>query len=334
MSEIVAILGSGSWGMAMAHLLNRNGCQVTLWEFDIREYNRLLRNRTIEEKLPGFALAPEIQITNDLTSAIAGAQLLVGAVPSQVVRPVLERIGPLRDGVGYLNLAKGIETDSLLRMSQLVAEALRLKPEAIATLSGPSHAEEVIADMPTTVVIAGQSGEYTANLQKLFSGDNFRVYGSDDIVGVELGGSLKNIIAIAAGISAGLGMGDNTFGALLTRGLAEITRLGVAMGADPKTFAGLSGLGDLITTCSSRHSRNRLVGERLGRGEKLDEIIDSMAMVAEGVLTTRSGKALAEKHGVEMPITGVIYQVLFEEKNPAEAVSELMGRGLKTEVWK
>ena len=334
MPETVAILGAGSWGMAVAHLLHRNGCQVTLWEFDSSEYQKLIKTRTIESKLPGFTLEVGIQITNDLAIAVMGAQLLVGAVPSQSARSVLKKVGDLRQGVGYVNLAKGIETGTLKRMSEIVGEETNIDSSLVATLSGPSHAEEVVADMPTAVVMAGESSEFTMRLQQLFSNDKFRVYASNDIVGVELGGSLKNIIAIAAGILDGLNLGDNTRGALLTRGLAEIVRLGVTIGSKPETFSGLSGVGDLITTCNSRHSRNRYVGECLGKGEKLDSIVKRMSMVAEGVQTTRSGKALADRYAVEMPITQMMYRVLFGDKDPGEAVSELMGRKLKTEVWK
>ncbi|UCE25748.1 MAG: NAD(P)H-dependent glycerol-3-phosphate dehydrogenase, partial [Candidatus Zixiibacteriota bacterium] len=207
-------------------------------------------------------------------------------------------------------------------------------PDQIATLSGPSHAEEVVSDLPTAVVAAGKSLELIGRIQNIFSNQSFRVYQTDDLCGVELGGSLKNIIAIAAGITAGLGMGDNTMGALITRGLAEITRLGVTMGARPETFAGLSGIGDLVTTCSSRHSRNRYVGEKIGQGMKLADVLAQMTMVAEGVETTRSGNSLAQKYDVEMPITREMYDVLFNDKPPAEAVDDLMGRKLKAEIWR
>jgi glycerol-3-phosphate dehydrogenase (NAD(P)+) len=221
----------------------------------------------------------------------------------------------------------------LKRMSQVILDEMSLAGDKIVALSGPSHAEEVIRDMPTTVVAAGSSEALVTEIQELFSDNYFRVYMCHDLVGVELGGSLKNIIAIAAGIADGLGMGDNTKGALMTRGLAEITRLGISMGADPETFAGLSGMGDLITTCISRHSRNRWVGERIGKGEKLDDVLKKMTMVAEGVETTRSGYQLARLHRVEMPITEAVYNVLFENVAPAEAVGNLMGRTLKPEIW-
>jgi len=334
MSERVAILGAGSWGLAVARLLHANGHRVRLWEFDPAEHALLLRHRTHPKKLPGCRLDEQIGITNDLGEAVAGADLIVLAIPSQRMRSALDplagRVGP---DIGIVNLAKGIEIRTLKRMSEVVAEVLDRPLGRIATLSGPSHAEEVARDMPTTVVVGGVNEEFCAEVQETFSGQTFRVYCCDDLTGVELGGALKNIIAIAAGIAGGLGLGDNTLGALITRGLAEITRLGVAMGANPLTFSGLSGVGDLVTTCVSRHSRNRYVGKHIGRGETLARVLAGMTMVAEGVETTRSGHALANRHGVEMPITAQVHAVLFDNKPPAEAVAELMGRELKPEIW-
>lgn len=331
----VTVLGAGSWGMAMAGLLDSQGCEVTLWEYDRGECDKLVRLRTIPEKLPDYRLRASIRVTDDLGEACRSADLLVFAVPSQVLRSVASRV---RDhvvtDVGIVNLAKGIESPSLMRMSQVVREELGDAALRFVTLSGPSHAEEVIRSMPTTVVVAGSPDSYVQHVQEVFSCPSFRVYECRDVIGVELGGSLKNIIAIAAGIVVGLGMGDNTLGALITRGLAEVTRLGLAMGAQAETFAGLSGVGDLVTTCVSRHSRNRYVGERIGRGETLSVILDSMSMVAEGVETTRSGYALALKYVVEMPITREVHSVLFEGKSPREATAELMERSLKAEVWR
>ena len=334
MAERVSILGAGSWGMAIARLLDANGVSVKMWEFDPDEYQKLVRFRGIPDKLAGVKLAESISFTNDLGEAIDGCQLIVMAVPSQVQASTLVRMkGQLDDSVHLVNLAKGIETTTLRRMSQVMCDEAGVTLDRVATISGPSHAEEVALDIPTTVVAAGIDREFIAHLQELFSNKNFRVYSSDDLVGVELAGSLKNIIAIGVGITDGLGMGDNTRGALITRGLAELTRLGLAMGAQAETFAGLSGIGDLITTCTSRHSRNRHVGEKIGQGKSLDEVLESMTMVAEGVQTTRSGKRLAQLHEVEMPITQKVYEVLFDDKSPAEAVNELMGRTLKAEVW-
>jgi glycerol-3-phosphate dehydrogenase (NAD(P)+) len=334
MAEKVTILGAGSWGMAIARLLDLGGHAVTMWEFDATECQRLLDNRTIPDKLPGLKLADSVAITNDIGESLADATLVVSAVPAQFLQSALKSAtGKLRPEVGLVNLAKGIEIESLRRMSEVISQETQPELQLIASLSGPSHAEEVIADMPTAVVAVGQSETFVRHVQEVFSHQSFRVYHSDDLIGVELGGSLKNIIAIAAGIAAGLGLGDNTLGALITRGLAEITRLGVTMGARPETFAGLSGIGDLVTTCASRHSRNRQVGERIGKGEKLNDILKSMSMIAEGVQTTRSGFQLAQLHQVEMPITGEVYKMLFEDKPPAQAVGELMGRSLKAEVW-
>ncbi|MEW6412215.1 MAG: NAD(P)H-dependent glycerol-3-phosphate dehydrogenase [Candidatus Zixiibacteriota bacterium] len=334
MAERIGILGAGSWGMAIAALLEKNGCEVKLWEFNKDDYEKIRGLRYHPDKLKEVRLADSIDVTNDLNHAVTDVKWLVLATPSQFLRSVLVKLKDRKfDGVGFVNLAKGIETTTLMRMSEVIEQELSVDPAFVSTLSGPSHAEEVAADLPTAVVAAGSSGDLIRRIQNLFSNQTFRVYQSDDLIGVELGGSLKNIIAIAAGITAGLGMGDNTMGALMTRGLAEMTRLGVTMGAQALTFAGLSGIGDLITTCSSRHSRNRYVGEHIGRGEKLKDVLASMKMVAEGVQTTRSGFTLAEKYQVEMPITKEVYEVLFNGKPPAEAVGDLMGRKLKAEIW-
>ncbi|MBU8933076.1 MAG: NAD(P)-dependent glycerol-3-phosphate dehydrogenase [candidate division Zixibacteria bacterium] len=335
MAEKVAILGAGSWGLAIAGLLHGNDHSVTLWEFNRTDYDLLLQHRTHPDKLPGCHLSDDIGITNDIDEAVKGCSLLVLAVPSQYLRSALERLGsPHPDIMGVVNLAKGIETGSLKRMSQVVSDVLDFPADKIATISGPSHAEEVTLDLPTAVVAAGTGAELVRRLQSVFSNSSFRVYESSDLIGVELGGSLKNIIAIAVGIAAGLGMGDNTLGALITRGLAEIGRLGATMSAEPLTFSGLSGVGDLVTTCASKHSRNRYVGDQIGRGKTLDDILAGMSMVAEGVQTTRSGRELARLHQVEMPITEAVYQVLFENKPPSDAVGELMGRQLKSEIWR
>jgi glycerol-3-phosphate dehydrogenase (NAD(P)+) len=334
MSERITILGAGSWGLAIARLLDRNGASVTLWAYDPREFQRLTMFRCDPEKLPDLHLPDSISITNDLASALKDYDLLVLAVPAQHLRSVLRNAGRgISLSKPVVNLAKGIETGSLKRMSEVVREETGLGFEQISTLSGPSHAEEVVLDMPTTVVAASRSAEVATQVQGRFSGAAFRVYTSDDVVGVEIGGSLKNVIAIASGIVDGLGFGDNTKGALITRGLAEMTRLGLVLGARAETFAGLSGLGDLVTTCTSRHSRNRGVGEQIGRGMKLHEVLLSMTMVAEGVETTRSARDLARSVGVEMPITTEIFQVLFDGKSPKVAVEHLMGRSLKREVW-
>jgi len=334
MPERITILGGGSWGLAVARRLETNGHRVTIWEFDPSECELLIKHRTHPGKLPGCRLSDAAVFTSDLTEAVTAAGMVVVAVPAQKVRAALTPLrGKLPDAVGVVNLAKGIETGTLKRMSEVITETLDRDLERIVTLSGPSHAEEVVRDMPTTVVAGGLSRPFVQEVQEVFSGQTFRVYHCDDLIGIELGGSLKNIIAIAAGIMSGLGMGDNTLGALITRGLAEITRFGVSVGAKPLTFSGLSGVGDLVTTCASRHSRNRFVGERIGRGQRLTEILAGMTMVAEGVETTRSGYELSRVHKIEMPITDQVHHVLFEDKDPAETVCELMGRELKPEIW-
>jgi glycerol-3-phosphate dehydrogenase (NAD(P)+) len=334
MGERIAVIGAGSWGMAVARLLDQSGHAVTLWAYDPREYEALTRFRENPERLPGIRLADSIEVTTDLAAAATAGDLVVLAVPAQHLRSVLRHLGrSFRPATGLLNLAKGIEIGSLKRMSEVIIEETGISSDQVCTLSGPSHAEEVALDMPTTVVVAGESQEFISRVQTLCSGQFFRVYTSQDLVGVELGGALKNIIAIAAGITDGLGLGDNTKGALITRGLAEMTRLGTTLGARPETFAGLSGLGDLVATCTSRHSRNRHVGEQIGRGKKLHEVLLNMSMIAEGVETARSGHDLARHCRVDMPITAEVFRVLFENKSPVEAIGHLMGRSLKAEVW-
>jgi glycerol-3-phosphate dehydrogenase (NAD(P)+) len=334
MSTHVGIIGAGSWGMAVARLLSRIGHQVQLCEPDHREYEILVTHRGNPSRLPRFQLPDEVSLTSDMIATVRDSDLFVLAVPAQYLRAALSRITvPFDRPNAVVNLAKGLELRTLDRMSEVIQQVTKVNSSKIVTVSGPSHAEEVILDMPTTVVAAGIDAAVVAEVQRCFSGNAFRVYATDDLIGVEVGGSLKNIIAIASGIADGLGMGDNTRGALVTRGLAEMTRLGLAMGARAETFAGLSGLGDLVTTCASRHSRNRHVGERIGRGEKLSHILESMSMIAEGVDTTRSGWELARRHSVEMPITNEVYQVLFSDKSPRTAVADLMGRTLKPEIW-
>jgi glycerol-3-phosphate dehydrogenase (NAD(P)+) len=290
--------------------------------------------REDKSRLPGVKIFPAIELTDNLKEAATHSDIIFVAVPAQHVRGLCEQLTETGKTIGILvTLAKGIEVSSLQRVSEVVRDALGVGVENVIAVSGPSHAEEVARGIPTSVVAAGQSPEAVIEIQRLLSTPMFRVYSSDDLIGVELGGALKNPIALAAGMLYGLKLGDNTLGALLTRGLAEITRLGVRMGARPETFAGLSGLGDLVTTCVSQHSRNRFVGERIGRGEKLVDILASMTMVAEGVETTRAAVRVAELHKVEMPITQQVHKVLFEDKPPLEALSELMTRELKREVY-
>ncbi|MFQ6618444.1 MAG: NAD(P)H-dependent glycerol-3-phosphate dehydrogenase, partial [Fidelibacterota bacterium] len=285
--------------------------------------------------LPGVHIPEEIEITSKLSNAVKNREVIVIAVPSHVVREVCTKLNALKIGNRFLivNVAKGIENNSLKRMSEIILETIDgIKSESVATLSGPSHAEEVSKGIPTAAVSSSASLETSKKVQQIFFSSTFRIYTNTDIIGVELGGSLKNTIAIAAGICDGAGFGDNTKAALLTRGLYEITKLGIKMGAKKETFAGLSGMGDLIVTCLSKHSRNRYVGEQIGKGKKLEEVLSSMKMVAEGVKTTISIYQLSKIHNVEMPISLEVYRVLFENKNPIYAVSDLMERDPGPEI--
>jgi len=332
----IAVLGAGSWGIAVSILINQNGHDVTLWEFFENDCRTIQELREHPDKLPGIKIPEAITITNDAKEAVSNADAIVLAIPSQFMRKTIKPIVQFLPAEleFIISLAKGIENNTLNRMSEVLLQELPDRFHVkIATLSGPSHAEEVSRDIPTTVVVASNNIEIAEKAQAVFSSDTMRVYTSTDLIGVELGGSLKNVVAIAAGIIYGLGLGDNTIGALITRGLAEMVRLGQKMGADPLTFSGLSGIGDLITTCTSRHSRNRYVGEQLGKGRKLKEILASMKMVAEGVQTTQSAYQLARKFDVEMPITTEVYNILFEDKDVKTALYELMTRSPKPEIW-
>jgi len=331
----VSILGAGSWGIALSVLLNHNQHKVVLWEFDKSAFQILSKKREHKDKLPGVKLPSKVKITNDLKEVLKDSEYICLALPSHTVREVAKKIAPFlsADSV-VINLAKGIENKTLCRMSEILIEELPKKVHPhITTLSGPSHAEEVSRELPTTVVVAGFNHSTPKRVQNLFMNEFFRVYTHHDLIGVELGGSLKNIIAIASGICDGLGLGDNTKGALISRGLAETIRLGTKLGADAKTFAGLSGVGDLITTCFSRYSRNRYVGQEIGKGRQLKDVLSEMTMVAEGVRTTKSAHQLSRKYKVEMPITRKVYQVLFEDKPPKLGLMELMTRQPKSEIW-
>ena len=331
----IAVLGAGSWGIGVSVLLHSNQHKISLWEFNPQDMLNLRKEREHKSKLPGILIPAEIEITDQLNEAVKDAEMLVLALPSHTVREVTKKLARISLNEPFMvNLSKGIENDTLCRMSEVLIQELPEKlHNKIVTLSGPCHAEEVSRKMPTSVVIAGLNRESAREVQKNFMNRYFRVYTSDDLIGVELGGSLKNVIAIAAGICDGLNLGDNAKGALLTRGLAEMVRLGEKLGAKPSTFAGLSGMGDLITTCISRHSRNRYVGEQIGKGKTLKETLEEMVMVAEGVKTTKSTYELSLKHKVEMPITRQVYRILFENINPKEALIELMTREPKSEIW-
>ncbi len=317
----------------MSIVLHHNKHFVSLWEFDEEIAEKFKATRENERFLPGIKIPLEINITNDLEEAVNKNEIIVFAVPSHVVRKVAGKVKELDvNNKIFVSAVKGIENKSLYRMSEVLHDVL---PDAdynnIAVISGPSHAEEVSKKIPTAVTIASKNSELAVYLQKIFMTPFFRAYASEDLIGVELGGSLKNVIAIAAGICDGAELGDNTKAALLTRGIAEITRLGAALGAEPKTFSGLAGIGDLIVTCCSSHSRNRYVGEQIGKGKKLSDVLKSMVMVAEGVKTTESAYQLANKHNIETPIIEKVYSILFNSENPKNAVYELMTREAKIE---
>jgi len=324
------IIGDGGWGTALALVLHRNGHRVTLWG-PFPDYIDQVRDRRENITfLKGVALPGSLVWTSDCEQAVTGADVVVLATPSKFMRDVL---GSFRDVIEsrsiLVSVAKGFDRKTLLRMTQIAEEVLCRRP--IAALSGPSHAEEVARGVPSAVAIASMDHGQAVFLQSVFNNETFRVYTSDDVIGVEIGGAMKNVIAIAAGISDGIGFGDNTKAALITRGLAEMTRMGVALGAHPSTFAGLSGIGDLIVTCASKLSRNRNVGERLGQGETLQEIMDSMAQVAEGIWTCSTARELANSLDVEAPITNEVYAVAHEGKDPKSAVQDLLARDPKPE---
>ncbi|MGA9293385.1 MAG: NAD(P)H-dependent glycerol-3-phosphate dehydrogenase [Ignavibacteriaceae bacterium] len=329
----ISVLGAGGWGTTLAILLHYNGHKVTLREYDKHYVKSLNKTRLNENFLPGIKIPEEIKIIHDLEEATTNQNLIVLAVPSQFLRGVVKEVkfSNIKDSI-LVSVAKGIENNSLMTMSQMIKDVFpQIDSDQIGALSGPSHAEEVSRRIPTAVVAASQSFETSKSVQAAFITSYFRVYGSTDVCGVELGGAFKNVIAIGAGIVDGAKFGDNTKAAIMTRGIAEISRLGVAMGASPETFAGLSGMGDLIVTCMSRHSRNRYVGEQIGAGKKLKQVLKSMQMVAEGVETSRSATKLSQKNGIETPITDEVYKILFEDKDPVKATTDLMTRDMKME---
>jgi glycerol-3-phosphate dehydrogenase (NAD(P)+) len=316
----VFVIGNGGWGTALGMILARNGNEVMIWgpfEDELTEIRETGVNRTY---LPGVHIPTEVQWTSN-PEDVRDADLVVIVTPSRFYRSSLETFKPhLPDNVLIVSATKGLDETTHQRMSEVAHDVLK---RTIAILSGPSHAEEVARGVPTLVTIAGERAE---EIQQAFMGKSFRVYTSDDPLGVEVGGTLKNIIAVAAGILDGMGLGDNTKAALMTRGLAEITRLGVCLGAKPETFSGLSGIGDLIVTCSSQHSRNRSVGERLGKGESLEQIMGGMKQVAEGIWNAKAARDLASEHGIEMPITEEVCKIVEEGKDPHEALRDLMSR--------
>ena len=331
MSTKIAILGSGAMATACSVLLAEHaGQQVSLWARDPEHARRLAADRENRRLLPGVPIPEVVEITSEVERAIEEASLLVAAIPTRFLREGLSRIAHhLNRNRPVVSVVKGIENETFMRPSEVITDVLGNR--AVVALSGPSHAEEISRRLPASVVAASGDLSLARQVQSLFSTDRFRVYTNLDLIGVELAGALKNVIAIAAGICDGLGYGDNAKSALMTRGLVEMTRFGMAFGAEPTTFAGLAGMGDLITTCISPYGRNRMVGERLGRGDSLDEILAGMESVAEGVTTARSVYGLAEQKGIEMPVTTEVYQVLFEGKSPAAATDSLMQRPPKGE---
>ena len=337
----VAFIGGGAWGLALARLLAVNSHEVLVWEHNPKWLKSLIDTRSNPVLLPDVIMPENVGFTGSMVDlASFSPEVIVLATPTQFLRSTIGNIDPQTASAlwgspklkAIVNVAKGMEEGSLKRIDQILMDEL---PESahdkICALSGPSHAEEVSRQIPTTVVVAGSDPDVLLLLQEMFSNDWFRVYRTDDLIGVEIGGSVKNIISIAAGIVAGLDFGDNTMGALLTRGIVEIIRLGTAMGAQADTFMGLSGIGDLITTAISPHSRNRFVGYHIGKGKKLSEVLATMDKVAEGVATTRSIHEIAAVYNVEMPITNEVYKVLFEDKSPEKAIRDLMTRELKQE---
>lgn len=331
MNGNVAIIGAGSWGTALAVLLANNGHKVKMWSCFSEEVEMINKEREHIHKLPGVKVPQGVYCTGDQEEALLNADAVVLVIPSQTVRKNAVGFSRyIKDGQIVISCAKGLEDNTGLPMSEVLKQEI---PGArIVALSGPSHAEEVGKDIPTAVVAASEDMEAAEFVQDLFMSPSFRVYTNSDITGVELGGALKNIIALCAGISDGLGFGDNTKAALMTRGIAEMSRLGVSMGAKPETFSGLAGIGDLIVTCTSMHSRNRRAGILIGEGKSVQEAIEEVKMVVEGVTTTKAAYDLARKQDIVMPITTQAYEVLFNGKNAKQAVMELMTRDKKYEI--
>lgn len=329
-SKNIAVIGAGSWGTAIAILLSSKGYNVRLWDVDSKRAEKLIAERENKQYLPNIKFPNTLHPIIEIEEVLAGAELAIFAAPAQQFRVALDNALPhIEKDTKIVNLAKGLEQHTLLRMSEIAYQ--KVPQENYAVLSGPSHAEEVGLQKPTTVVVASKSKETAEYVQDVFFAENFRVYTSQDVIGVELGGALKNIIALGAGISDGMDFGDNAKAALMTRGIAEISRLGVAMGADVHTFSGLSGVGDLIVTCTSMHSRNRRCGIAIGEGKGVQEAVDSVGMVVEGMYTAEAAYELAKKYDVEMPIVEGIYEIISNNASPKEIVKQLMLRDKKME---
>lgn len=333
MQNRTTVVGAGSWGTTLAILLADKGHRVRLWVYEKELAEEMQETRENKTYLPGHRLSDNITITSSIKDAVSDSEIIVFVVPSHVARGVIKELSHLvSKGTIIVSATKGIENDTLMPISDVFKEIL---PKAchnnLAFLSGPSFAKEVVQKMPTAVALASYDRKAGEIIQQAFSTDYFRVFTNSDVIGVELGGALKNVIAIAAGIADGMGFGHNTRAAIITRGLAEMTRLGIAMGAEPATFAGLSGLGDLVLTCTGELSRNRTVGLRLGKGEKLKDILASMKMVAEGVKTTKAVYALSKRYDIEMPIPNEVYYILYEDKDVKQSARDLMNRELGEE---
>ncbi len=326
----ISIIGAGSWGTALALLLYKNGHSVTVWSIMEAEIAMLQKEHEHKEKLPGVKLPEDMVFTTDLKMAVEGKDVLVLAVPSPYTRATSKSMAPfVREGQVIVNVAKGIEEKTLFTLSEIIEDEI---PQAeVAVLSGPSHAEEVGRGIPTTIVVGARKKNTAEYLQNIFMNEVFRVYISPDVLGIELGAALKNVVALAAGIADGLGYGDNTKAALITRGIAEIARLGTAMGGKWETFCGLTGIGDLIVTCASMHSRNRRAGILIGQGHTMEEAMAEVKMVVEGVYSAKAAMGLAEKYNVQLPIIEQVNEVLFHGKSAAEAVGSLMLRDKKIE---
>ncbi len=327
----ISVIGSGSWGTALAWLLQHNGHEITLWSFLEEETRMYKEHHQNTDKLPGVILNDDTVFTTDLEASCQGKDILVLAVPSPVVRMTAKKMRAyVPEGQLIVNVAKGIEEETLMTMSEIIGQEI---PQAkVAVLSGPSHAEEVGRGLPTAIVAGSREKEVAEYVQKTFMSPVFRVYTSSDLLGIQLGAALKNVIALAAGIADGLGYGDNTKAALITRGSAEIARLGIAMGANMKTLYGLSGIGDLVVTCASIHSRNRKAGYLIGQGKTMKEAMDEVHQIVEGVFSAKAGLKLSQKYNVEMPIISSINEVLFADKSAAQAVNELMLRDGRDEI--
>ena len=326
----VGIIGAGSWGCALAKLLSNNGNQVTVWSIMEDEITMLKNDHEHKDNLPGVILPDDMEFTTNLEAAVTDKDVLVLAVPSPFTRNTSAKMAPfIKDGQKIVNVAKGIEETTLMTLSEIIEQ--EIPNDNVAVLSGPSHAEEVGKGIPTTIVVGSKDKETAEYLQNLFMSKVFRVYISSDVMGIELGAALKNVVALAAGMADGLGYGDNTKAALITRGIAEIARLGISMGGRIETFYGLTGIGDLIVTCASMHSRNRRAGILIGKGATMEEAMAEVKMVVEGVYSARAGYALAQKHNVSMPIIEQVNKILFEGTPASDAVSELMLRERKVE---